>query len=87
MFCYNLLDVSSLVWSNQPSLTFPEADTAIVTRGRQNGAGDIPADSPHGTDVVIELCRYLDVEPWCIALRTRSVSIKSRLKIMMRYCI
>lgn len=52
-----------LAHSNRSSLTFPEADTAIVTGGRQNGAGDIPADSPHGTDVVVELRRYLDIEP------------------------
>ena len=41
----------------------PELDTAVVPRAGQDGAGDVPADSPHTGAVLVKLPGLLDVKP------------------------
>ena len=42
---------------------FPELDTPIVSRAGQDGAGNVPADSPYTGAVLLKLPGLLDIKP------------------------
>ena len=42
---------------------FPEFDTAIIPRGGEDGAGDVPAHAPHTRPMLVKLPSLSDVKP------------------------
>ena len=43
-------------------LTLPQANTAVVSRGRQQGTGDVPTDAPHLRVVTVKLSHHLNLK-------------------------
>ena len=41
----------------------PELDAAVIARGGEDGAGDVPAHAPHARPVLVKLARLSDVKP------------------------
>lgn len=41
----------------------PELDAAVIARGGEDGAGDVPAHAPHTRPVLVKLARLSDVKP------------------------
>lgn len=43
-------------------LTFPESHTAVISRGGQQSAGDVPADAPHLRVMTVKLSHHLHLK-------------------------